>query len=344
MTTSRLLIVGNPEEYSVGHFFEVAARELNIETQLQDVRSAYLGSWAKRQYHWLFGRVPSSLTSFSDQVVLSARKFRPTWVLTTGIAPLTVKSLETLRALGAQALNFLTDDPWNRNHYPPWFLPTLPLYEVIHTPRKANSEQLRMAGCRTVVYTPFAYCPTVHYPETQIGDMDRARFECDVFFAGGADRDRVSTIKALINSGCSVGLYGGYWNRFWDTRQHARGILSPAQIRSAVACSKIHLGLVRRTNRDGQSMRTYELAAMGACMVVEDTAEHRELFGREGTAVSYFANDEELVKKVQRLLGDEDLRKQLSRQVYQLVTTGAHTYKDRLRTILGEPEVASIAR
>ena len=40
---------------------------------------------------------------------------------------------------------------------------------------------------------------------------------------------------------------------------------------------------------------------MGGCPMVEDTQEHRELFGEDGTNVEYFRSNEELVEKARLL-------------------------------------------
>lgn len=285
MPTSRLLIIGNPEEYSVGHFLQLAAREEGLDVTFEDSRNAYTGTWIRRKWNWyLRGHLPAARDAFSNRLVEQIPRLRPDWILATGIAPLTSHVLETARAQGVTTLNYLTDDPWNRAHFPPWFFPTLPLYDVVHTTRRANIRQLESLGCRAIVYTPFAFSPAIHFPESP---RDASTAPWDVFFAGGADPDRVPTISALAKAGFSIGLYGDLWERYRETRPFGRGFLLPPEMRQMVARSKVHLGLVRRANRDGQAMRTFELAAMGACLIVEDTEEHREIFGTEGAGKGF---------------------------------------------------------
>ena len=59
-------------------------------------------------------------------------------------------------------------------------------------------------------------------------------------------------------------------------------------IRAASASAKVCLCLVRRANRDGHTMRSFEAAAIGGCILAEDTADHREIFGPEDYAARYF--------------------------------------------------------
>ena len=70
----------------------------------------------------------------------------------------------------------------------------------------------------------------------------------------------------------------------------------------------MNLCLVRRANRDGQVMRSYEAAAIGSCMLVEDTPEHRELFGPDGEAVVYFETIDDMLRRLQLLLDAPDER------------------------------------
>ena len=53
--------------------------------------------------------------------------------------------------------------------------------------------------------------------------------------------------------------------------------------------AKVNLCLVRRAKRDGHVMRSFEIAAVGGCMLAQDTDEHREIFGPEGEAVRLFS-------------------------------------------------------
>jgi hypothetical protein len=268
------------------------------------------------------------LKQFSEEVVHYCDARRPPLLLSVGIAPLSAKALDAIGRMGVRRLNFLTDDPWSPAQRAPWFWPALRSYDHVFSPRRANLDDLRLLGCRAVSYVPFGYAPDIHFPEPEQGCI------WDVAFAGGADRERVPWISALLRAGFKVGLYGGYWNRFAETRQHARGHADAASIRKHLASSRLALGLVRRSNRDGHSMRTFEVPAMGCCLLAEDTDEHREIFGDDGRRVSYFRTIPELIDKTSWLVGDEQERRRLASAAHQLIVSGGHTYKDRLVTML----------
>jgi spore maturation protein CgeB len=82
-------------------------------------------------------------------------------------------------------------------------------------------------------------------------------------------------------------------------------------------------------------MRTFEAAASGACMLAEDTPEHRSFFGPDGECVLYFNSAGRMIAQANRLLADGALRGLLAAAAHRRITAeGRHTYADRLRAML----------
>ncbi|ODS54464.1 MAG: hypothetical protein ABS36_11225 [Acidobacteria bacterium SCN 69-37] len=334
MTGRRVLIVGDSRETHVGHHLLDAARTLGIAAQIADTSAAYRASNLRRRVLWhLAGHRPARLRPFGDEVVAAARAMQADTVIATGIAPLTAETLKTLGRLGIRRMNFLTDDPWNRAHRAPWFLSALPRYDHVWSPRHAVLHDLRRAGVRRVDYLAFGYNPAVHYPEIP-DDETRARFDADVVLAGGADRDRIPWVAPLIGAGFRVALYGGYWHRYGVTRRRAGGVLDAQGLRFATTTARVSLGIVRRANRDGHAMRSYEVPAMGGCLLAERTSDHERLFGRDGDAVLYAATPAEAVTRVRWLLAHPDDRDRMVTTGRHLIAAGHHTYADRLAVML----------
>ena len=306
----------------------------HLSTQLIDVQSAYEGSKLYRQLNWhLLGKRPPNLRSFNLVVMNTCTKFQPDCLIATGIAPLRSQTLQKISDLGIRTVNFITDDPWNPAHYAKWFLDALPQYTTVFSPRRAIIAELSQIGCQDVRYLPFGYDPHLFYR------ISPTVVECeahasDVMFAGGGDRDRIPYISALINAGIKVGLYGGYWERYHETREHNRGLADIETVRLAIHSAKIALCLVRRANRDGHVMRTFEVPAVGACMLTEDTADHREIFGEDGESVVYFQTISEMVEKTRWLLAHPEERQRLSIAAHKKIVQGHHTYSDRLKSMI----------
>ena len=330
-----LLLAGNPDPIHIGAHLNDAAEGLDIDVVLCDVTEAYDGAfWQNRVNWWLRGRRPTRLEAFSAKVLETCRDVRPKWLLATGIAPVEEAALKEIGKLHVRRLNYLTDDPWNPAHRAPWFLRALPQYDYVFSPRRATLSDLRRLGSRSACYLPFAYAPECHFPEPPANDGERARFQSDIVFVGGADRDRVPYMAALIQAGFDVALYGGYWERYPQTAGFTRGHADPLTLRKAVSAAKVSLCLVRRANRDGNVMRSFELPAMGACMLTEDTEEHREIFGDNGKTVLFFRTREEMIEKLHWLLAHDEERNRLKSAAHRVVTTGGNSYGDRLETML----------
>jgi hypothetical protein len=316
------------------HLIE-AASTLGVTVETFDTREAFEGADLLRLASWrLAGHRPLRLKRFSARVLDAVRRRRPKVVLTTGLAPLSAAVLREIGRLGAVRMNFLTDDPWNPAHRAPWFLQALPSYDIVFSPRHANLDDLTRAGVGRVEYLPFGYNPTAHRYEPAATETGRAAFRADVLIAGGADEERVRLVAPLIRAGLSVALYGGYWDRFSETRPYAKGMLGEKGLRQATAEARISLGLVRRANRDGHAMRSFEVPAMRGCLLAERTCDHVALFGPDREAVVYFDNENDVVEAARWILDHPVERDRLAARACDLVRTGGHTYADRLAVML----------
>jgi spore maturation protein CgeB len=328
---NRIVIVGNPEPVHVGAHLNQAAEGLKLEARLCDSRGAFAGAAWLTKFNWrIRGHRPSKLRKFSDQLFRVCQEFQPMWILSTGLAPIDYRALTAICKLGVRPLNYLTDDPWNPAHQARWFLEALPFYHHVFTTRRSNLDDLRQLGCSKVSYLPFAYAPELHFPEPPTTPEEKTRLAADVVFIGGADLDRVPYMVGLKRAGFKVALYGGYWDRFSETKKISHGHADPRMVRKAIGGAKVALCLVRRANRDGNSMRTFEVPAIGACMLVEDTTEHRDIFGIDKEAVAYFRTIDEMIEKLRWLLANDKERWRLARAAHDLIVNGHNTYLDRL--------------
>ncbi len=318
----------------MGASFFRAAKALGLKAHICDSGEAYDAPWLLRAVNWhLLGRRPPYLRSFSRQVVEVCKHKRPTYLLTTGVAPIRRSALESIGELGVRRLNFLTDDPWNPVHNASWFFDALPAYNIVLTPRRANESQLREL-CPSVEYLPFGYDDDLFYPE-EIDPETRERLSCEVLFVGGADDDRVPFIRALKKAGIDVATYGGYWDDYLDVSDCWRGHASPDTIRKATRAADISLCLVRRANRDGHVMRSLEIPAIGGtCMLAEDTDEHREVLGSSGETACYFQFPSDMVEQAETLLNHPGERDKRASAVHEQIARGEHTYRDRLKEIV----------
>jgi spore maturation protein CgeB len=340
-SATQLLIVGFRGETHIGASLAGAAERLGVKYAFVEAGRAWRAPRLVRMVSWrLGGHRPPALRAVSHEIASACARWRPRWLVTTGLAPVDAPTLATIGRLGITRLNYLTDDPWNPSSRSQWFFDALPHYDHVFSPRRANLDDLRQQGCPEVTYLPFGYDPDLCFIQEPANAEEWARFTTDVAFVGGADPDRVPILEAVIQTGVQVALYGGYWDRFSQTRGASRGHADPGIVRKVTSAARVSLCLVRRANRDGHVMRSLEIPAMGGCMLVEDTDEHRALFGPPGEAVAYFHTIPEMLEQLRRLLSAEDERLRLTAALFRRIREGRHTYDDRLRTMLAQTQAS----
>lgn len=333
MRQASVVVVGNRGGTNIGAAFENAGAEVGCNVTLFDSREASAGSrWLRRAAWHLCGHRPTYLSAFSRRVLEFCIANRPDFLVATGSAPLTAAVLRSLSALGVRTANFATDDPWNSSSKAAWFLRALRTYDIVFSPRTANLADLRKLGCGRVHYLPFGYQRDLHFVEAPPSPL-LPEFRSDVLFVGGADVSRAKLIAPLVSSGLNVALYGDYWYKFPTLRKCWRGYGDVQTVRWATWCSQVALCVVRRANRDGHTMRSFEIAACGGCMLAEETSEHRDLFG---DTVFYFGGNQSLRERACELLKDGRLRTILRSAVRFRIAAGRNTYADRLDTIVNE--------
>lgn len=328
MNACRILLVANQGSGHVGQHLMRAAESASVIADCADIAEAWEGHHWVRRLLWSWDRRPVGLRQFGRELVQRCDWSPPAAILVIGLSPPHSEVVAGLAKRGIKLACFLTDDPFNPMHKSDWFTSALRHYPTVFTPRRVTLPELHSVCSGHVSYLQFAYSPHDHFVTRE----EPPRSACDVLFVGGADRDRIPFAEALLKAGLGVELYGGYWDRTQATRGAHRGIGDPETIRRATAAAKVNLILVRRANRDGHVMRSFEAAACGGCLLVEETDEHREIFG---DTVTYFGTADEMVRQTRGLLADPERRRASAEASHRrIVIEGKNTYADRLRTIL----------
>lgn len=328
---AKIAIVGASGGTHVGESLRRAGESSGLSVLFFDTARAFAGPALVQSFAWRFAdRRPLRLGRFCDDVIDACTAARLDALIATGAAPLTADALERLRAIGIVCINYSTDDPWNRALNSAWHKRALPHYDFVFTPRRSTLEDFRQLGCADVHYLPFGYDEILFAPPEGLPDAPQH----DVLFVGGADKTRASFIAKFLEAGSPITLVGGYWERFSETRPFTLGVKSPQELRALTAKAKVNLCLVRRANRDGHVMRSFEIAAIGGCMLAEDTPEHREIFGEDGEAVAYFRAPREAAERARTLLADPRERERLAAAIRLRIANGGHTYRERLISML----------
>ena len=339
-TPLHLAIVGGEGGTNVGESLRRAANRQGHRVTFFNARDAMSRMPVLQSVLWRFDCRPVHLDRVSANAVRVCGADRPRLLISTGPAPITAPALQQLKALGIRCINFSTDDPWNRAVRAAWYLRALPHYDTVFTPRTANLQDFEDLGCHDVRHLCFGYDDELFAPvATERIDGEPVGHGLttgspEVLFVVGADSDRVSFISEFMRHGPAPSLVGDYWSRFPATRPHDLGHKDADTLRRLTAAAAVNVCLVRRANRDGHVMRTFEIPAVGGFMLAEDTTEHRALFGAEGRNVLYFSNAHSAAEQAQWALQHPTDRRRMAHSAQTLVTHGGHSYRDRLDSML----------
>src|SRR5579859_3160095 len=180
----RILLVDTTLYSPVSPFFVDAAREAGYDHRFMD-DAPYLRPLGTSLIHKIgyriLGRRPLTSWAFNRLLTDEAKRFRPEIVLVVKGAFVMPGTLRRIKAdTGAILINYATDDPFNRVNATPDLRRGIPLYDVYACTKRAIMDDVRRAGCRTVVYTMFGYKPSVHFPERPATDEEARRFRSDV--------------------------------------------------------------------------------------------------------------------------------------------------------------------
>jgi spore maturation protein CgeB len=329
--TKTILVLGNTGHTHLGESFHRAASALGLDARLLAINALPQPTIVDRLSQKVgIPVIPSRAGHIANALRKMPDDWLPDVVLITGTIPIQAATIADLKERGSIVCNFMTDDPWNPGIRKRWLFASLQAYDAVFTPRRANLGDLAALGVPQVEYLPFGY-DEKHF---HCDDIRVDSSTTDVLLVGGADEDRLPFARELLDHDMKFRVYGAYWNRMLRGHASALGIGDVAAISRATNEAKVSLCLVRRANRDGHVMRSYEIPASGGCMLAEDTEDHRNMFGSEGECVLYFTDPADALAKARTLCADVGLRRSLARAARQRITNGANTYTDRLRTIV----------
>ncbi len=328
----RVAIIGQTGISNVGGSLERAARALGLVSRFFDMSEAFRAPRWLRAISWRWrDRRPPNMRRFAEHVVDALAREPVDLVIGTGMPPLERAAVKAIRATGARLANFSTDDPWNPGLRAQWFIDALPEWDHVFTPREANVGDFRRAGCRAVHRLAFGYDDALLVERTPAALPAR---RWTVLFVGGGDKDRRDFFADFRARVPETLLVGSYWERWRETRDLSIGGRVPQEVVWLTRRAPVNLILIRRANRDGHVMRSFEAAAAGGCLVVEDTSEHRAIFGADGESVRYFGSPDEAARICKELVADGEQRQRLATAVRRRIEAGGHTYRDRLRELI----------
>jgi hypothetical protein len=265
----------------------------------------------------------------------------------------TVRALR--RATGAMLVSYNNDDPFSwrhqrlpRHHERSWrrYIDAVPFYDVHFVYRPVNVSEIQQAGARVVhVLKPY-FVPHLHHP-MMLTDDERARFQSTAVFAGHFEDDgRAACIRALVEAGVDVRVFGGAgWREGLRGIEDRVGPIAPvlgADYARALSAARAGLCFLSRLNRDRYTRRCFEIPACGTVLVSERTDDLAAMF-HDGDEAVFFSTPDELVDKVKWLAGDAAEARRIAAAGLERVHRDGHSVDGRAQEWL-DVVTANLAR
>lgn len=250
-------------------------------------------------------------------------------------------TLKKLKEITSAFLIHYTPDPQIMLHRSRHYIKSIPLYDMIFTTKAFEVGLHGDLGARSVHLTHQSYDKNRFCPR-QLTKEDILKYKTDVAFVGHYERYRAKCIKAIVDMGSGVKIWGGYWSRYAYRHLWAKkiimgnGVLGEEYCK-ALSSASICLGFLSKLIPETTTTRSFEIPASGSFMLAERTKEHMQLF-EEGKEAEFFSSIEELVEKVRYYLDNPQKRKEIADAGRQRCLKSGYSYQDRLKEILEKIE------
>jgi hypothetical protein len=217
------------------------------------------------------------------------------------------RTLRVLRAQGAKLVHYNTDDIYDPQGYAWLHRLGIRHYDLCITTNRFNVSEIISKYGVTSFRAGMGYDADSHRPPAGM-DMNAV---ADVVFVGHWEQHTESYLAALHDAGLIVRVHGGNWRRARRHEFRKARTLPQTDYNAALTSAKLAICSLSRRNRNESTGRSFEIPAIGACLVAEDTVEHR-YFYQDGQEAFFFRGIGDLVAKCNWLVGQSDIRRRVA--------------------------------
>jgi len=235
--------------------------------------------------------------------------------------------LETLalakQASGACLINWATDDSWKYEEFSRWVAGA---FDVYATTYRSALDKAQRDGHTNFVLTQWA-------APAQVLHAPKPASECryPVSFVGAAYGNRLRWVEQLRQRGIEVRCFGHGWDGGVVAAEEIPRIMRDSVVSLNFGDSGLRLqGGRLRYNRQIKA-RVFEVPAAGGCLLTE-AAEDLETCYRPDQEIGIFHDIDDLVSKIQGLLGSPSQRDAMAQAGYER-TRCEHTYEQRFKEL-----------
>ena len=227
------------------------------------------------------------------------------------------------------------DDMFVRHNQSVFFKKSLPLYDIFFTTKVYNLTEMKELGARRTELFLDSYDEKTHRPMV-LTDEEKKRFACDVGFIGSFEKERAEYMLFLAEHSIPVTIWGNGWGKWFG--RHPNLIIKNLSLHGedypkAINATKINLNFLRKINRDEVTSRSVEIPACGGFMLAERSKRHLNFFD-EGKETEFFGTKEEMLKKAEFYLKDDEKRKDIALMGRERCLKSGYSQREQLTKML----------
>ena len=267
---------------------------------------------------WITRRLIAACTDWEPDVVL---------VIKGGPIPASVVT-DIKRRTGAATINVYPDSPFRMHDFT-----QVEAYDVFFIKDRYMLRAFELAGLRNVRHLPTYCVPAFHHPVTPT-EQERAEIGETVALVGSHYPYRERLLRELIDF--PVRVWGPGWRRCRDP--HVRTLVAGDGVwgrtkLGVYSTARVSLNPHHPLDVAGVNARTFELAAAGACQVVDGKEGLATLF-KPGEEVVVFRDLAELRRQLTYYLAHPDEARAIGANARRRALA-EHTVRHRIHEILG---------
>jgi spore maturation protein CgeB len=319
-------------KFSWKEYFKHYQYANRYETDGNKLKSIYY----RIQNKFLIG---SSLYKINRDLIVQCQNIKPDLVFIyrgTHIYPKTIQKIK--ESSGCRVYGYNNDDPFSseyKNYVWRFYKDSIPFYDHIFAYRQKNIVDYENIGYDNVSILKSYYIEESNF---YIDNIENDRYKCDVLFIGNYEDDkRDEALKLLIDNNIDIKLYGTGWekSKYYNFFAEIFGEIKPlySDYNLALNSAKIALVFLSKLNNDTYTRRCFEIPATKTMMISEYTDDLNNMF-KDGFDAQYFKNKEELLKKVNYYLENNDKLNNISINGYNRLIRDGHEVKDRCKEII----------
>jgi len=267
------------------------------------------------------------LNKANEEIKRLAEEFIPDLVLSIKGEAVKPETIEWIgNELSAKTALWYPDDPRFFNSLVRYIAPS---YDYVFTCSKNAIQMYKELGIGSIFRLSFACDPSIH-KKVNLTLEEKKTYGVDVVFVGTYTSSRARFIRALVEAGVKVKVYGSYWKFFMRGNNVYDGKYGIDMVK-IFNSSKIVLNFHADSNY-GPNMRVFEATGSGAFLLT-DNAEDLGDFFTIGKEVATFSDIKDLISLVDYYLDNEKEREAIANAGYIKCHTD-HTYEKRLKDMI----------